>query len=91
VKLEVCEARTPVLQLRWYSMIPCDTCTILKNTSSEVLSALKNTVPRTTKVNSEVEFVANRPRYACYSQVRIAIQLDRYQKDLEGFGGCLTG
>jgi hypothetical protein len=30
-------------------------------------------------------FVVNRPRYGCYSQVRIAIQLDRYQKDSEGF------
>jgi hypothetical protein len=29
--------------------------------------------------------VVNRPRYGCYSQVRIAIQLDRYQKDSEGF------
>jgi hypothetical protein len=29
--------------------------------------------------------VANRPRYGCYSQVRIDIQLDRYQKDSEGF------
>jgi hypothetical protein len=35
--------------------------------------------------------VVNRPRYGCYSQVRTAIQLDRYQKDSEGFGGCLTG
>jgi ankyrin repeat protein len=34
--------------------------------------------------------VVNMPRYGCYSQVRIAIQLDRYQKDSEGFGGCLV-
>ena len=26
--------------------------------------------------------VVNMPRYGCYSQVRIAIQLGRYQKDL---------
>jgi 4-aminobutyrate aminotransferase / (S)-3-amino-2-methylpropionate transaminase len=35
--------------------------------------------------------VMNMPRYGCSSQARIAIQLDRYQKDSEGFGGCLTG
>jgi hypothetical protein len=40
---------------------------------------------------TEASSVVNRPRYGCYSQVRIAIQLDRYQKDSEGFGGCLTG
>jgi hypothetical protein len=28
VKLEVYEAGTPVLQLRWYSMIPCNIRTI---------------------------------------------------------------
>jgi hypothetical protein len=31
----------------------------------------------------EVLCVANRPRYGCYLQARIAIQLDRYQKDSE--------
>jgi Endonuclease-reverse transcriptase len=29
-----------------------------------------------------VRLVVNMPRYGCYSQARIAIQLDRYQKDL---------
>jgi len=42
-------------------------------------------------ISSHTLSVANRPRYGCYSQVRTAIQLDRYQKDSEGFGGCLTG
>jgi hypothetical protein len=35
--------------------------------------------------------VVNMPRYGCYSQARIAIQLDRYQKDSEGSGVCLMG
>jgi hypothetical protein len=29
-----------------------------------------------------IDAVVNMPRYGCYSQARIAIQLDRYQKDL---------
>jgi hypothetical protein len=29
--------------------------------------------------------VVNMPRCGCYSQARIAVQLDRYQKDSEGF------
>jgi hypothetical protein len=31
---------------------------------------------------ASISTVVNMPRYGCYSQARIAIQLDRYQKDL---------
>ena len=30
------------------------------------------------------------PRYGCYSQARIAIQLDRYQKDMGSVGRADT-
>ena len=32
--------------------------------------------------DERLQAVVNMPRYGCYSQARIAIQLDRYQKDL---------
>jgi hypothetical protein len=44
-----------------------------------------------TSLHDAVDFVVNRPRYGYYSQARIAIQLDRYQKDSEGSGVCLAG
>jgi hypothetical protein len=37
---------------------------------------------RQKKAQINVESVVNMPRYGRYSQARIAIQLDRYQKDL---------
>jgi hypothetical protein len=50
------------------------------------LQALENARGKTYNARPVVVHpVANRPRYGCYTQVRIAIQLDRYQKDSEGF------
>jgi hypothetical protein len=51
VKLEVYEARTHVLQLRWYSAMPCDIYTILKKPSQKHQGAIKNTVQSITEVN----------------------------------------